>query len=148
MGKRPLTKEQATGGKTAFAIPAPDWRDQHPVWRFGLMDIEHEEWGWHSLPRNCWQAVHARLKEYERKTWKEILAMRGGKGPFNGLIQLEDLQAKNARAVERLRERRLDSAGAVMKLRYDGQGRLYGVMEGRVCSLVWCDQDHGVWSDE
>ena len=147
--KRARQREQVAANKIARADPhAVDWRELTPVWRLGMLDRDHPEWGWDTLTREKAEKVCEHLAAFESTTWAEILAMRAGKGPRNGLIPLEDLEAKNKSAVDRLRERQLDTAGAVMKLRINKKERLYGVMEGQIFCLVWYDENHGVWPRE
>jgi hypothetical protein len=148
-GKQPLAAASPPGGKTPLALPGDDWRQRHPIWRIRLMDLDHEEWGWCRASPDDLRKVHERLAEYERKTWKEILAMRGGKGPYNGLIEIATIDARNKQAGDRIRQfREVEAAGSLMKLRVDSARRVWGVMELNACSLFWCDPKHTVWQSD
>lgn len=112
------------------------------------MDLDHEEWGWRSQSRNTLDAVHDMMRGYETNTWQQILGMRAGRGPRNGFIDIDVIASRNRPASERIREsqfRSIQLAGTLMKLRFGGAGRVWGVMEEHVCSLFWCDPDHTVY---
>lgn len=111
-----------------------------------FMDMEHPEWGWNAATSQELKAVIERLRSYERMTWRQILAMRGKKGPYNGPIAIPQIAERNPDAAERIGAfKEVEAAGILMKLRIDGKHRVWGITRGQVCFLFWNDPKHTVW---
>lgn len=124
--KQPLSPE-------ARNIKNPDsFNGFHPSWCFSACDITV----WMFSKDDFILEILPRLKEWEAKTWNEIL-IHAKKA--NHSIDTKQL---NQVARDRLDKLRIE-ANAVISLRIQGSHRLYGYRIGSVFYILWFDPNHG-----
>ena len=111
----------------------PDsFNNMHPSWRFSAYDSKI----WLFTAEQFTQIIMPRLKEWEARTWNEILIHSKKE---NHSINTQSL---NKIAQERLGELMIE-AKAVISLRMSGTYRLYGYRMGSVFYILWFDTNHG-----
>lgn len=113
----------------------PDsFNNMHPSWRFSAYDNKI----WSFTPEKFTHIImpRPRLKEWEARTWNEILIHSKKE---NHSI---DTKFLNKIAQERLSELMIE-ANAVISLRISGTCRLYGYRIGSVFYILWFDNNHG-----
>ena len=111
----------------------PDtFNNMHPSWCFSACDTK----AWTFNAEQFIQIILPRLKEWEARTWNEILIMSKKE---NHSINTKLLN-KNAR--NRLNDLMLE-IDAIISLRIQGTYRLYGYRIGSVFYILWFDTNHG-----
>ena len=114
-----------------------EWYKARPSWRFSRSD---------SVCWNIWADLQSfaadvldKLREFERKTWNDILV---AERRHNHWISTEKL---NPCAQKRLAELRLDAdIDEVLSLRLAGQHRIYGYWrDSCALEILWYDKSHG-----
>jgi hypothetical protein len=125
--------------KKAVVVENPDeYLDQKPTWRLGLLEL-CPPFGWHEATLAHVDDVRQRLGALESMTWREILFADNGKS--NHLMPLDKLAAS-------VQERMIDVAPDVdelMSLRVAKKRRVYGIMHGAVCQILFWDPEHLVY---
>lgn len=127
-------------------IPSnPESSDKHTIaWQFHRRDHDHGTWGWNQLDDGQFlRLVNEHLSSFETMTWAELAKAAGGRRAGNNhhFIAVADC-CKDAQ--KRLTELKLDDFDELFSLRLTGKWRLFGIRDGRVLRLIWCDQDHTV----
>lgn len=142
--RRPVLGANLPEKKEVRSTFDPDTYSKMPIsWRVGKMDRGHDEWGWH-LPndndreRTVWDRIHSALKNYETMTWSEIDSKKSCHSwdPFK-------LPSKAQQALKALGYK-LDLLENLYQLRVGGEGRLFGLRDRAVFSLIWWDSGHSV----
>ncbi len=132
------------GLKKAVVATNPDaYLQERPTWRFGMLEMA-PPYGWHELSLADAVSIRERLGHFERMTWQEILfaQLGGNKHQPNHTMLVGDI--KCPKAVARLQEIAPD-VDTVMTLRVAALQRVWGIMSGPVCQLVFWDPEHLVY---
>jgi hypothetical protein len=118
-------------------------RQKNPAWRIGLMDLEHERWGWNKVNKEDLKKILSKLKNFESMTWQEIYDASGGKNHGNEShnVSIENIK-KDAR--KRLKELKIDDIDEIFSLRLTGKNRIWGILENNVLKIIWYDSDHEI----
>lgn len=115
---------------------------QTPAWRFDRCDQDHEHWGWGAQEAQTLQFVlHEMLPRFEGMTWAQIKQQSGGRNHGTNSHSLS-VDGFCARARKRLSEMRLEEVDTLFSLRHTSGLRVYGIREGRLLHLIWCDPHH------
>ena len=120
--------------------------DDHPLWKFGLMDVEHARWGWGRATGLELGAILRFARDMEKLTWREIWDMKTGgerrRGALHKFIPVDSLCSE---AQDGLLELGLDDASDVwFRFRLSGTRRLWGIVDGSIFFPVWWDPRHEV----
>lgn len=92
--------------------------------------------GWHELNADEARRVLDRLRSFETMTWKQIIV---DAGHHNHLVPVADL-CRQAQACPEVSD-----VDEVMSLRVTQASRIFGIMSGSVCRLLWWDPEHEVY---
>ena len=106
-------------------------------WRVTRLQLV-DPFGWHTLSHAKLLDVLAKLAEFEKLTWNEILVERQKQ---NHSVQVTQLCSE---AQKRLAEINLDDIEQLVSLRLSGKERVWGMREGAVLLLLWWDPEHQV----
>jgi hypothetical protein len=152
--RRPKTKHSAQQASQDLTLKPKKLarlgvtRDDRPVWRLSLLDMEGP-WGWKLASGKALDAIATFLKEMERLSWREIRSqMTGGlrRGPKHKYIPIASL---DSRAQKRLVSLELDDYdGSWFRFRLGNVLRLWGIVDDGVFYPVWWDTDHSVCPSE
>lgn len=106
-----------------------------------------DPYGFHAITPIEADEIRLRLAAFESMTWREIVATpSGSKGrPPNHLMPVDQLKCD--KALKRLEEIAPD-VDTLMSLRVSGPQRIWGVMYGSTCQLLFWDPDHQIYPIE
>lgn len=106
-----------------------------PTWVFKRMDREGC-WALNLATTEERQGVFSRLSDFEGMTWNDIFSRCNNE---NHKIDVEQLTKK---AQDRMRELGIFE-DRIVSLRVTATRRVYGLLYGSVCALLWYDNQHG-----
>jgi hypothetical protein len=131
--KQPKVANPPTTEKVPRIAEDPDPRKRTPVWRFQMLDLDGP-FGW----RKChdFEVVMHRLRNFETMKWSEII------GAKSHVIPVDQLGNE---AQVRLQELRLDDLDNLVSLRITQASRVFGILDGHCCKLLWWDPEHDVY---
>ncbi len=131
----PLSRKKLV--KTPKIAEEP-WRG-HPVWLFCCFDSGLEFPDKRKSHTHTFLELGDRLKDYERRTWLEIL----GNGGRDHQIFIDNLESF---ARQRLTFLRMDDENhqEILRLRFDGTNRLWGFKDGDTFKVLWWDPHHEI----
>jgi hypothetical protein len=111
--------------------------DQYPSWHFDKLDLEFEYCeDWVKIDREgLMQEILPKLKEFERKPWKEM----GDRN--NHFVFKKDLISD---AIRRLEKLKIDDIEGLYSLRLSSTKRIYGIRFNSIIKLLWWDPDHKI----
>lgn len=140
--KRPVAALSPSSGKTPTAVSDPtEYRSRKIAWRVGKIDLAHAKWGGKIITgTDWWQKLHGRLKNLESMTWAEI-----EKDRHSHAFEVRHL-CKDAQ--DRLLELKLQTIDTLYQIHVNGPGRLWGIREGALLSILWWDPNHTVYPTE
>lgn len=135
VAKNPKAKQQPDTSKTPRKVGF-DENPNHlrPAWRVGHLEM-CDPFGWHEINAELLAEIRQKLRDFESMKWSEIL------GRNNHLVDRSDL-CKEAR--DRLEALGLDDLDQLLSLRLTGAGRVWGMLEHNVVTLLWWDPEHKV----
>jgi hypothetical protein len=109
----------------------------HPVWQFKNMDIDHERWGWKKLKGDVVFFILKKCCDYESRTWGEILSDKKRD-------HFVDVSSLTKKAQDRLKEIKLDDVDQLLRLRFKGKPRLWGIVDRHIFKIIWWDPEHEI----
>lgn len=137
-------KETASNSKSPKAVEDPQsFYALHPTWSFKRLDNHYGKWGFIHTD-DLYNAVIAKLKDYEGMTWAGILSAAGGRSHGNN-NHYENVSDLIPEAQRRWRDLQLEEFDRVFSLRLTGEYRLYGILQGGIFQVVWFDQKHEIY---
>jgi len=108
---------------------------RNPSWRVSLLEMV-EPFGWHKIERGKWQEVISKLRNFESRTWSEILIQSKKQNHAIPVWKIE----KSAQ--DRLAELNLDDIDELISLRLSGKERVWGIMYDGILKVLWWDPNH------
>ena len=142
-GKRPATRLDRPDEKQVRLSVDPDAYSRTPIsWRVRFMDRVHDEWGW-DLPNDAnrahtlWNRIHSAMKGYETMTWAAI----DQKKSCHPWPDPYKLPKKAQDALTRLGFK-LEQLEGLYQLSTGNLGRLLGIRDRTVFSILWWDPNH------
>lgn len=133
--KRPKNSSNPSPQKKSLANVSVSNDAEKIFWSFALVDREGE-WGFNKIDKNrLHELVVSGFKNIEGLTWVEL------KSSGSHSIDLDQLDKK---AVNRLKEIKLDDLEHLFSLRFSGKERLWGIRDGNVLQVLWWDPQHKV----
>jgi hypothetical protein len=91
--------------------------------------------------------IYPKLIEFEKITWDEISQQshqsKGKMKSNNHNVKIYDL---SKRAIERLKNLKIEDRDEIYSLRLEGQIRIYGFKELNYLDILWIDLDHSVYT--
>jgi hypothetical protein len=134
----PAAKTAARPEKVPRIGEDVDFWNSHPVWSFSLLDLVAQVGGWIHLQQDELDELLARFRQWEKMTWKEILAeSRKQNHPI-------DVSKCSSVAQERLRVLKLDDQAQLMSLSVNSRARVIGILDRGIFRILWWDRDHQV----
>ena len=131
-----------TFGQKVVSYPSCDrYEDFHPAWKLDLFDADGP-WGRGRFTTGqFWNEILPKLREYERRSWKEILADRSREHstPTYKLTK---------QAQKRLRDIKLDDIDQLFRFRLSARQRLWGKRAGHIFQILWWDPEHEIYPTE
>ena len=113
---------------------AYSYSSERICWQFSTMDLDGP-FKFCGLRPGTWAKILSVMKEWDRKTWAEIL------GDRDHSISIDAL---SNRAVKRLEEIERDDIDGICSLHIGGKSRLIGVRDRYVFQVLWWDSNHEV----
>lgn len=110
---------------------------RRPVWRFADLDSDGP-WSLSSCSQSDLPDIFAKLKTFEAMKLGEIFAP----GSEHGKTYPVETLPKHAQ--DRLTELDRDDETELVRLRFSGRKRFYGVLREHVFHVLWWDPDHQV----
>lgn len=114
------------------------FNDRHPSWRIEKLQLV-DPYGWHELTGPQVKYLHAKLAEYERKDWNQILVTEK---KWNHAVPVDGFKCPKARQWMR---RNMPDQEELWSLRLSGAERVWGVYREGIFHLIWWDPQHLVW---
>ena len=117
------------------------------AWRIRLLDRVHDEWGWH-LPKDSdkehtiWSRIHNALKSYETMSWATI-----DKKHSCHSWSVTDLPKKAQEGLLR-QGLKLEQLEGLYQLAVGSKGRIFGIRDRNLFSILWWDSEHTVFPTE
>jgi len=138
--KKPSHREIPGTGKNPRVQEPVDLLTESKVsWHLRIIDTAGE-WGCKEIDKiTLWKDIHAKLSEFEKKTWKEILVKERTK---NHLISVADICKE---AQKRLKDIRQDDVDELVSLRLSGKKRIWGIKDRNILRILWWDPKHTVY---
>lgn len=140
--KKATFNQSVQAVKKAVVVADPDaFLQQCPTWRFGLLEMA-PPYGCDELSLEDATEIRQRLAAFESMMWQEILfSPNVGKQP-NHHMPVADITCE--KAIMRLQEIAPD-VDTLMSLRVNKTARIWGIMSGSVCQLVFWDPEHTIY---
>ena len=110
-----------------------NYYDFYPSWVFRDSDKEY----WTYSNNDFWNDILPKLKDFEGRSWNEILQMSKKSNH-----RISNTESFNKVAIKRLNELRIE-ADSIISLRLSGNHRLYGYVIDTAFHILWYDVDHG-----
>jgi hypothetical protein len=144
MSKQPTVAASPLSGKQVRIGHDPDdFAKRTLSWRIGLMDRNHDEWGWHlsndpNKEHTIWNKIHSALKGYETMTWVEI-----ERNPHCHGWEVSKLPTKAQEALKHLGFH-LEVVEGLFQLTTGNKGRIFGLRDRGTFKILWWDANHTV----
>ncbi len=135
--KQPATERPPTAEKISKAVIGVNANNLTPAWRISSIQTV-DPFGWHQIDGQKLIEIHAKLSEFEKRTWNDILVVNKKQ---NHAVCLGSL-CKAAR--DRLVQLQLDDVEQFVSLRLSGAERVWGIRTHNVLTILWWDPDHEV----
>lgn len=124
-------------------VPDVAWIDgefngQQLVWRFSEIDIKWDLLD-NTLDNRAVLMMIDKLKAFESMKMGELFS------PGSKVATKYDVPSVPQHTKDRLVEIARDDEDEIVRLRFNGPGRLYGVMRKHVFHVLWWDPHHRVW---
>lgn len=128
---------------TSKRVPTVDWiegefTDHQLVWRFSEIDV-----AWNlldnSLDNRGVLMMIDKLKGFESMRMGELFS------PGSEHAKKYEISSVPQHALDRLIEISRDDEDELVRLRFSGKGRLYGIMRRHVFHVLWWDPHHRVY---
>lgn len=113
-------------------------RERRPVWRFADLDNDGP-WSLSACTPSDLPDIFAKLRDYERMTIREIFHTDDGHGKTYPVETIP----KHAR--DRLTEIKREDETELVRLRFGGRKRFYGILREHVFHVLWWDPEHQVF---
>ena len=140
--RKPVIAEHLKQRKEAQTVEDADsFNSLHPSWRLTNLQLV-DPYGWHALSFAKIQEIRAKLAEYEKKDWNEILIREKKR---NKSVLVGDLKCPKAK--KWLADNMPDQE-EIWSLRLAGAERIWGIYSQGVFSLIWWDPNHLIWEME
>lgn len=123
-----------TSGKKEVHSKAYNYSSEKICWRFSTMDMEGPFKFCFLCPKT-WGKILSTLKEWDKKTWAEIMNNR------DHFIPVEDLCSE---AQQRLIDIKRDDIDGIYSLHINGKSRFIGIKDRYAFQVLWWDPDHKV----
>lgn len=115
-----------------------------PTWKFNKCDLSSTKWSILDV-KSFDRDVLSKLIAYEGMTGAEIQSASGGKSSGNGTnSHFENICDMSKDAQKRANYLHLD-VDSLFSLRLTGTGRLYGIVDEGIFSIIWLDKKHEVY---
>lgn len=125
--------------------------DPQFAWNPRLLDVDVGtscKWTWDLQPTELHRILDC-LHAASQKTWGELQAECTGNKTRRRKHHSQAIDTLDGSAQQRIRDIDLDpSYTELFRLRYGGQGRLWGVRDGREFLVLWADPEHRVYPTE
>ncbi len=114
--------------------------EKSPIWSFKLFDSQLE------LPNGSdtssdFREICNHIKSYEGMTWNQILT-RTDRDHFISVAKIKRF------AQDRLQTIGLDEVETLVRFRFSGRNRLWGMKEGIIFRVLWWDPEHEICPSE
>lgn len=123
-----------TSGKKEVRSKVCNYSSEKICWRFSTMDMEGS-FKFCCLCPEIWGKILSAMKEWDKKTWAEIMNNRDHFIPVDHLC---------SEAQRRLIDIKRDDIDGIYSLHIDGQSRFIGIRDRYAFEVLWWDPDHKV----
>jgi len=141
--KKPKLKEiPLIRKKPSESIKGDSFFQSTPVWKFGLIDMDGK-WGWEKITTKQLADALAKVKNFEKQKWSEILNATHGRDNKSKHHRVST-ERVCGEAQKRLADRKLDDLQELFSLRLSAKIRIWGKLENEVFHFIWFDPEHTV----
>jgi hypothetical protein len=134
--KQPRIGHRPQPTKTPHQVEGVDVSGLKVLWSFEVFDHQ-KKWYDEGYQEEPFREVAQHMRDYEGRTWGEILAH----GKRDHFIPTKDL-IPDAQA--RLRVINQDDIDHLLRFRFSGARRIWGIKKEQVFRVVWWDPQHRV----
>lgn len=133
--KRPKKRAKVQVHKQPRAPAAKGANKEVVQWTFAEFDAH--EWFEKEYPHEPFSAIAQQMRQYESRTWAEIIANRWRDHTVACSRLIPEAQ-------RRLRVLSKDDLGELWRFRFGAKLRLWGIRRGSMFSVLWWDPQHKI----
>lgn len=135
-------RAESTGKQVrGLDLAAENVHRRRPVWRFADLD-DDGPWALSACSTTDLPDIFAKLKTFESMTIGEIFSPGSDHGKSYSVETLPK------HALDRLTELRRDDETELVRLRFSGKKRFYGILREHVFHVLWWDPEHEVYPSQ